>query len=95
MREDWSPSKKGFPIKAEQMDEAGEVDRGSGQDGFHSAAEVPPLNRKVEGLGTRMELWNTEDRGSPWASLAGCLATVGNHLSGSQGSQGGPLLSAA
>lgn len=40
------------PIKAEQMGEAGEVDRGSGQDAFHSAAEVPLLSRKEEGLGT-------------------------------------------
>lgn len=67
--EDWSPNEKGHPIKAEQMDEAGEVDRGSGQDAFHRAAEVPPLSRKVEGLGTRMELWNTRVEaapGRPW-----------------------------
>lgn len=59
MLEDWSPSKKGLPIKAEHMGEAGEVGRGPGQDAFHRAAEVPSLSRKVEGLGTRMELWNT------------------------------------
>lgn len=77
------------------MGEAGEMDRGSGQDAFHRAAEVPPLSRKVEGLGTEDGALEHKDRGRPWAALAGCLATVGNHLSGPQGCQGGPLLSAA
>lgn len=75
------------------MGEAGEVGRGSGQNASHRASQAPSLSRKVEGLGPRMGLWNTRIQAvSPWASLAGCPATVGNHLSGPQGNRGGPLL---
>lgn len=90
--EDWSPSTKGVPIKAEQMGEAGEVDRGSGQDAFHRGSFT---EQEGGGTGHKDGALEHKDRGSPWASLAGCLATVGNHLSGPQGSQGGPFLSVA
>lgn len=96
--EDWSPSTKGVPIKAEQMGEAGEVDRGSGQDAFHRADAFHRgsfTEQEGGGTGHKDGALEHKDRGSPWASLAGCLATVGNHLSGPQGSQGGPLLSVA
>lgn len=64
--ENWSPSKKGLPLRHSRWVRLGRwTERGSRQDAFHSAAEVPSLSRKVEGVGTRMELWNTRREAAP------------------------------
>lgn len=96
VRENWSPSKKGLPIKAKQMGEAGEVDRERLWAGCLPQRGRGSLTQQEGGGSGRKDgaLEHTE-RGSPRAPLAGCPATVGNHLSGPQGGQGEPLLSVA
>lgn len=60
MQKDWSPSKKGLPIKAEHMSEAGEVDRERLRAGCLSQSSRGSFTEQEGGgIGHRMEFWNT------------------------------------
>lgn len=60
------PARRGSPLRHSRWVRLGRwTERGSGQDAFHSAAEAPSLSRKVEGVGARMELWNTRREAAP------------------------------
>lgn len=59
-------ARRGSPLRQSIWVRLGRwAERGSRRDAFHRAAEVPSLSRKVEGLGTRMELWNTRIEVAP------------------------------
>lgn len=60
VQKDWSPSKKGLPIKAEHMSEAGEVDRERLRAGCLSQSSRGSFTEQEGGgIGHRMEFWNT------------------------------------